>query len=124
MRKFNTSQKPKMFSEQPDPNAIYGSCIHGENLTRCAICNGKDTIPELKLKVNDARYCYFIENEKGEWLVDRFDETKVTIDPVKAMRFSGNNGEAIAGIFLGLTKAKGQLLGFKVTEHEFIQHKK
>ncbi len=124
MKKFNTQNKPKMFSEQVDPNAIYGSCIHGENLVRCAICNGKDTVPSLSFKENDPRYCYFIENEKGEWLVDRFDETRLTTDPMKAMRFSGCNGKAIAEVFIGLTQANGKLHGFKVTEHEFVQPKK
>ncbi len=118
MKKFNTTHKSKMFPEQPDPNAIYGSCIHGENMVRCRICNHKEVEPII-LKMNDPRYCYFIENEKGEWLIDRFDETLLTIAPLKAMSFTGVNGKAMASIFLGLMQSKNKLLNFIVTEHEF-----
>ncbi len=122
MKKFNSLNEPKMFSEQPDPNAIYGNCIHGENMARCSICNRKnEEVPSLILKTNNPSYCYFIENDKGEWLIDRFDETKLTTAPLKAMRFSGLTGKAMAEMFLGLTQAKGKLLLFKVTEHEFVE---
>lgn len=105
----------------------YGMCIHRNNLATCPECNlnGQYSNNKIEFKKNDPNCFYLIENNlTGGWLVESNDstykETKLTKDVLEALTFGGDEGEAMATIFLGFHQIGGDLKDFKVTEHMFF----
>jgi len=109
-----------------EDNITYGMCVHGENLATCTECdlNGQYDNKKIEFKKNDPDCFYLIEKDfTGEWLVETGDykNTTVTKEVLKALTFDGDEGEAMATIFLGFNQIDGDLKDFKVTEHMFFE---
>lgn len=109
-----------------EKDTVYGMCIHGENLATCTECdlNGHYNNKKIEFKKNDPDCFYFIEkNLTNEWLVESNDgnykQITLTRDPLRALQFGGDEGRAMAEMFLGFHQIDNDLKDFKVTEHVF-----
>ncbi len=79
-----------------------------DNRANCDIC-----------KLQNQGSMFFIENEKGEWLENKYDDIHLTKEHLKAMSFIDSMGKHSAEIFLCFMQNQGKLLDFKITEHSF-----
>ena len=108
--------KKELLPEKENPsNAIYGQCVHGENLAICSLCNGI-AIPVGKIQWNVAWEIFLDDSYFGFWAV-----RPVGDKDFNSLRLFHFKDKKDAELFKRLIEKSILSVPYKVTEKGYLK---